>query len=268
MQTRNYKITGALNTTYNKNGLSPMPSLIYKPYDNVTYYLTYASSLQQGDIAPGTGNSNPNQALAPYRSTEYEAGAKYFLPKLSLAFAVFRVERPFAYASTATSPFEIQGNQVNKGVEASVVGKLTESLRILSGATLIDATMQDTLLPATNGCNYVGLPKLKSNIMLEYWVPSAPGLVGTLDWQFNGKRPVNDVNSQWTPSYSVFNLGARYSTRLCGKAATWRLAVNNLTDVHFWSTIGPSNITGADSGNMTAHLGAPRTVAASMSMTF
>ena len=267
MQTRNYKNTGLLTSTYNKNGLSPMPSLIYKPYDNVTYYLTYASSLQQGDIAPA-GPLNANQALAPYRSTQYEAGAKFVLPTLNLNFAVFRLERPFAYVNAATNLFEIQGNQVNNGVEASVVGKLTESLRILSGVTVIDATMQDTLLAATNGRNYVGLPKVKSNIMLEYWVPSAPGLVGTLDWQFNGKRPVNDVNSQWTPSYSVFDLGARYSARLCGKATTWRLTVNNLTDVHFWSTIGPSNITGADSGNMTAHLGAPRTVAASMSMTF
>jgi iron complex outermembrane receptor protein len=93
-------------------------------------------------------------------------------------------------------------------------------------------------------------------------------LVATLDWQYTARRPGNDTNTTWTQSYSVLDLGARYTARLLGKQATWRLAVNNLTDKHYWSTIGPSNITGANTGNMTAHLGAPRTVAASMSVNF
>jgi hypothetical protein len=44
--------------------------------------------------------------------------------------------------------------------------------------------------------------------------------------------------------------------------------VENVADVHYWSTIGPSNITGTNLGNLTAHLGAPRTVAASVTMDF
>jgi len=268
MQTRNYAKTGALTTTYNKNGLSPMPSLIYKPYDNTTYYLTYASSLQQGDLATA-GSANQNQALSPYRTTQYELGAKYNLPKFDLALAAFKLERPFAYANPATdNVFKIQGNQVNTGLEASVSGKVTESLRILSGLTVLDSVMQDTLTPLTNGRNYVGLPKVKGNILCEYWVASAPGLVGSVDWQYTAKRPGNDANTTFAPSYSVVDLGARYSMRIAGNPATLRLAVNNVTDTHYWSTIGPSTITGANTGNLTAHLGAPRTVAASLSMTF
>ena len=64
------------------------------------------------------------------------------------------------------------------------------------------------------------------------------------------------------------DLGARYTTQLLGRGVTWRLAVNNLTDKRYWSTIAPSNITGANTGNMVAHLGSPRTVAGSMTIDF
>lgn len=272
MGTRNFAKTGAVTTTYEKNGLSPMPSLMYKPREDVTTYLTYASSLQQGDVAPAGANiTNANQPLAPYRSTQWELGAKAALPKIDLTFALFRLERPFA--NTVANPdktftFEISGRQVNSGAEASAIGKITEELRVYSGITILNPVIEGSLFPGANNMQYVGMPKLRSNILFEYWVPSMPGFVISVDWQYVGKRPIDDTNAYWTPSYSDFDLGARYATRIQGKAVTWRLAVNNLTDVHYYSTIGPSNITGTNTGNLTAHLGAPRTVAASVSIDF
>ena len=49
---------------------------------------------------------------------------------------------------------------------------------------------------------------------------------------------------------------------------TWKFQVNNVADVHYWSTIGTGNITGTNVGSYTAHLGSPRTVAASMEVAF
>jgi outer membrane receptor protein involved in Fe transport len=46
------------------------------------------------------------------------------------------------------------------------------------------------------------------------------------------------------------------------------VAVNNVTDKSYWSTIAPSNLTGTNTGNLVAHLGAPRTVLASASFDF
>jgi iron complex outermembrane recepter protein len=53
-----------------------------------------------------------------------------------------------------------------------------------------------------------------------------------------------------------------------GTPVAWRLAVENVTDRHYWSTIGPSNLTGANTGNLVAHVGAPRTVQASVTVKF
>ena len=267
MGTRNWNKAGAQTSTYNKNGLSPMPSLIYKPTEALTTYLTYASSLQQGDVAPA-GSANANTGLAPYRSSQWELGAKLGTGRFDATAALFRLERPFAFVDPADNTFKIQGQQVNKGLEASFIGKLTDSLRLISGATLLDCRMENTGNPLTAGQHYVGMPKLKVNLLFEYWLPAAPGLVFTADWQYTGRRPEDDANTWWAPAYQVVDLGARYGTRVLGHVATFRLAVDNVTDTHYWSTIGPSNITGAVSGNLTAHLGAPRTVAASMSMVF
>jgi len=41
-----------------------------------------------------------------------------------------------------------------------------------------------------------------------------------------------------------------------------------VTDQRYWSTVAPSNIVGNNLGNMVAHIGAPRTLSASMSMDF
>ena len=92
---------------------------MYKPATNMTVYATYGSSLQQGDLAPGTA-ANPGEALAPYRSTEVEAGYKLVLPTVAFSTAVFRIDRPFANIDPADNMFRISGDQVNNGVEASV----------------------------------------------------------------------------------------------------------------------------------------------------
>ena len=63
-------------------------------------------------------------------------------------------------------------------------------------------------------------------------------------------------------------MGARYTASVRGKAMTLRLAVSNVLDRDYWSTIGPSNLTGANTGNLLAHLGAPRTVLGSVSVDF
>ena len=267
METKNYNKTGAQTTTYSDDGFSPMPSVIYKPRENVTTYLTYARSLQQGDLAPA-GSANANTGLAPYRSKQLEAGVKIALSKLDLSLALFQLERPFAMVDPKDNTFKISGKQLNKGIEATAVGELTDHLVVYGGITILDPKMEATGNPLTDNTQYVGMPKVKSNVLFEYRVSSVPGLVASFDWQYTAKRPGNDSNTTWTPSYNVLDLGARYTSQLMGKATTWRLAVLNLTDERYWSTIGPSNLTGANTGNMTAHVGAPRTIAASVSIDF
>jgi iron complex outermembrane receptor protein len=139
---------------------------------------------------------------------------------------------------------------------------------VFGGLTLLNARLEDTPLASTNDRRYVGAARVKGNVLFEYQLTAIPGLVATLNYQFSGKRAANDTNTQFADGYNLFDIGARYATTLMGKPLSLRLAVNNVADKHYWSTVAPSNITGANTGSLLAHLGSPRTVLASASVDF
>lgn len=259
--TDNYNSKRVPTTEYSDHGLSPTASLMFKPEADMTTYFTWASSLQAGDLAPA-GTVNAGQSLAPYRSTEYELGYKASLAKIEFGADVFRIERPFANINTADNVFEISGQQVNKGLELTAIGEIAEDLTLFGGVTLLDARLQDTPLPTTNDKLYVGAPKVRGNMLFEYQVPGVAGLTATFDYQFSTDRAGNDSNSFYVAGYNLFDIGARY----LWNNLTLRLAVDNVTDRFYWSTVAPSNLTGANTGSLIGHLGMPRTVLASASL--
>ncbi|MEA3172981.1 MAG: iron complex outerrane recepter protein, partial [Gammaproteobacteria bacterium] len=148
------------------------------------------------------------------------------------------------------------------------VGEIAPGLTVYEGVTLLNARLENTPLLATNDRIYVGAPKVKGNALFEYKIPTIEGLVAVFNYQFSGPRAANDTNSFYAAGYNLFDLGARYTENILGASVTWRLAVDNLTDRRYWSTIGPSNLTGANTGSLLAHFGSPRTVLASASVSF
>ncbi len=113
----------------------------------------------------------------------------------------------------------------------------------------------------------VGIPDYKSNILAEYQIPKLTHAYFNFDWQHVGRRPVDDMNSYYVPQYNTFDLGGRYSAKVFGRLATWLLTFNNVSNVHYWSTLGPGSITGQSSADL-AHLGEPRLITATMRYEF
>jgi iron complex outermembrane receptor protein len=255
----------------NKNGISPSISVMYKPTLGTTAYATFASSLQQGDVAPG-GTVNANQALAPYRSNEWELGYKTDGKPLNISTALFRLQRPFAntvaYGTTGQTIFAISGMQVNYGAEISAQGTLFHRLLIDGGFTALDARLTDTGIAATNDKRFVGIPGYHSNLLSEYRVPRVANLSITGDWEFTGRRPQDDENLHSTAGFNTFDLGFRYSRTLFTKLATLRFTTNNITDTHYYSTIAAGDITGTNASSNTAHLGSPRSISTSLEFSF
>jgi iron complex outermembrane receptor protein len=265
--TDNYNNLRVRTGGYNADGVSPLVSVMYRPRPRMTVYVTAGSSLQQGDVAPGTA-ANTGQALEPYRSQQQEIGYKISLPSIDVSAAWFRLRRPFANLDPADNVFRISGDQLNYGVEAMVTGRVGTRLTTYGGFTVLDPTFTDTLAPEANNKQFVGIPAWKSNVLTEYRVAAGPATFVMLNWQLVGCRPIDDANTAYTSAYNAVDAGVRYSRSLRGVAATWRLNVNNIGDTHYWSTLGPGNITGTNVGSYTAHLGQPRTVAASMEVAF
>jgi iron complex outermembrane recepter protein len=299
--TNNYSgrdVSKAGNYVY--QGVSPSGSILYKPRVNMTVYGTFADSVQAPDIAgastslvnssgvcTSTSTSttcivNASLALPPYRSIEGEIGYKLALRKVNFSADMFRIQRPFAnYVTGVSNPicgalsgtssceqFEITGTQVNYGVETMLSGRIFPSLMVTGGLVVLNPKLTDTGIAATNNRDFVGIPAYKSNILAEYRLPVLTGAYFNFDWQHVGRRPVDDVNSTYTPQYNTFDLGLRYTAKVMGNWTTWRVAVENVSDVHYWSTLGPGSITGTSNGSYLGHLGEPRLVTASMRYDF
>jgi len=271
---------------YVSQGLSPSASVMFKPRADMTIYATFADSIQAPDVAgANSGNiiiTNANQALPPYRSKQYEIGYKLKIRRINFTTALFRVERPFAnFVTGVVNPicgaqsgtvnceeFRITGNQLNYGVESTISGRIFPSLMVTAGLSVLDPKLTNTGIAATNNRKFVGIPDYKSNILAEYRLPVILGAFLNFDWQHVGRRAIDDINSSYTPQYNVFDLGARYTTKLFGKVTTWRITANNASNVHYWSTLGPGSITGQSTGSYLGHLGEPRLITASMRFDF
>jgi iron complex outermembrane receptor protein len=271
---------------YVNQGVSPSASLAYKPRADMTIYGTFADSIQAPDAAAANSGRtiivNASQALPPYRSKEGEIGYKLRLRKINFSTSLFRIDRPFAnYVTGVADPicgaqsgtvncqaYEITGNQVSYGIETMLSGRIFESLMITGGLTVLDPRLTDTGIAATNNKHFVGMPDYKSNILGEYHLPLLTGAFFSFDWQHVGRRPIDDINSEYAPQYNTFDFGVRYTVKVIGRMTTWRVTAGNITNVHYWSTLGPGGITGQSTGSYLGHLGEPRLITASMRFNF
>jgi iron complex outermembrane receptor protein len=269
IKVRNYNKQGAVTSRYDDDGLSPAASLLFKPRPEITTYLTYADSLQQGDFAP-TGTANAGESLAPYRSKQWEIGYKQQLQafagsRLNLGAALFRIERPFAMTDSSDNRYKELGEQVNRGLELTAAGDATRNLSFFGGLTYLDPKLLDSGSAATSDKQILGLARFVANTFWEYHLSSVPGLFLNLNLNHVSRRPGNNTNSTWVSGYTVADIGARYVHKLLGKTATWRLNVNNVSDERYWANITPSGQNGySGAGNGTGTLGAPRTLMASL----
>jgi iron complex outermembrane receptor protein len=266
LKSHSYTATGASKSADAHNGVvSPTVSLIYAPSPVLTTYATWSKSVEQGEAGPA-GTVNANEFLAPYHDRQYEVGAKYAVSDgLLVTLDAFRMTRPLAITDAVTNVFGVVGTQRNVGAELFAQGAITSQLSILGGITYVDAKLVGTGVAATNDKQVVGVPRVKTDVSLDYHPDFARGfaLTGTLHGE--SRRAATNTNTSFAPSYATLDVGARYSTALGSHFLTLRLQVINATDKYYYSSVADGNIVGSPGAN-TAYFGAPRTYLASVEL--
>jgi len=258
----NYSLAG-VHTSSQDSGISSAGSLMYKPIDDLTLYLTYADSLQQGDSA-ATGSSNAGSILSPYRSRMWELGSKWVVRGVNLSVAAFEIKRPFAYTQ-ADNVYAIAGEQRNRGVEFMADGNVTQNLRVFGGITWLDPKLLGTGNETTEDTRIVGLARTTASLLTEYRIDQVPGLAVNFNARYMSARPVDDSNDHWVGSYRTFDVGASFSTRLLQRDTVYRLQMTNLGNEHYWTNIVPGGLNGyTGAGQASASVGAPRMLQASV----
>lgn len=237
--------TRELIDQYEASAWTPMVGLVIKPVEGVSLYANRIEALVQGAAAPqmsgGLPVSNAGEVLPPIKSRQYEVGGKLFLPGFSASLALFQIDRATAVArpdpenpgALVYGPFGIQRN---RGIELSLEGEPVEGLRIIAGGSLIDATLRRTPDGVNEGNDAVGVPEYLINANVEWDVPFLPALTLTGRAVHTGKQAANLANTATLPSWTRFDLGARYVALIGDKPLTLRFSVDNVANERYWAS--------------------------------
>ncbi len=257
--------TGAEDAPYKQSRNSPAVGLLVKLTPDVSAYANYIESLAQGGTAPQTHDGlpvqNAGEMLAPYVSKQKEIGLKYDGGGLGGGLALFSTDKPRAYVGD-DNVYRASGKDRHQGVELTMFGEVTPAIRVLGGATWLDAKQRDTGAAATDGKRVIGVPRLQANVGVEWDIPGVEGL--TVDGRvvYTGSSYANAENTLKVPGWTRLDAGLRYRTKIDGKAVTWRARIDNIANRNYWASVG------GFPGSGYLVLGAPRTYSLTASIEF
>lgn len=262
-KTYNYN-TGAEASSYDESALTPVAGLVYKPSKQVSVYANYIEGLAKGDVAPATAGgvpvSNAGEALSPYRSKQKEIGIKYDGGTLGASVGLFTTAKPFGMINEGR--YEAAGEQRNRGLELSVFGEPARGLRVLGGATFLDAEQKRTATAAQTGKQAIGVPRTQLNAGVEWDVAALPGLTLTGRTLYTSSQYADAANATRLPAWTRVDLGVRYLTTFGDRTLTLRARVDNVAGRDYWASSG-----GYPGANYLV-LGAPRTLALTATVDF
>jgi iron complex outermembrane receptor protein len=260
IDSKNFNATGALASSSDETAITPLIGLVVKPWENVSLYANYIEGLGVGDTAPANA-INAGETLAPYRTKQYEIGAKFDLGRVMLSAAVFQIEKPFGQLESRGSDlvFAAGGDQRNRGLEINATGEVTSDLRLLGGVAFIDSELTKTNNAATVGNTPIGVPTIQANLGAEWDTPFVEGLTLAANVIFTDEQFADTANKTELPSWTRFDLGARYATTIGDRPVTFRASVENLFNKDYWSGVASFG---------TISQGAPLTVKLSMTTDF
>lgn len=238
--------TALLTDEYCKDAVTPVIGLVVKPTDKVSLYANRIQALVQGATAPpmsgGFNIVNVGEVLEPYKSTQYEVGGKLTLDRISASLSFFTTDRatqilvPVSAPPANSARFEASGFQRNRGIELSIQAEPIDGLRIIGGGSVIDARLRRQTNGLNEGNKVAGVPEYLINGNVEWDLPFIPALTLTGRVVHTGEQPANNSNTLELPSWTRFDLGARYVAVIADRPLTLRLSVDNVADKRYWAS--------------------------------
>jgi len=249
--------TGVMTSHYNAAALTPTVALTYKLQPWLSVYASYQQSLAPGQIVgqsngSGLAYTNAYSVIAPYIGTQWETGVKATVGENMLAtLSFFQISQQNTFDqinADGTATLMVGGNQLGKGIEFTLTGKVWEDLALFGGLTLVDNRIQNNPnSPYQNGHLAAYVSPVTESLYAEYTIPylaQAPWLHGlTLTGGFTYRSDFytglpSSYATEWSQTrvhgYALGDLGFRYATNLYDHPVTFRFTVTNVTNHAYW----------------------------------
>ncbi|VVP36177.1 TonB-dependent receptor [Pseudomonas fluorescens] len=246
--------TGTRTSNYDESITTPVYGIVFKPWEHVSFYANRIEGLAQGPTSPTTSGSrvvvNGNEAFAPARSKQIEAGVKVDMGTYGATLGVYRIEQPAdGYTEViddTTARFVNDGEQVNKGVELNVFGEPIDGLRLLSGVTVMDTELKKTQGGLNDGNHAIGVPTFQFNASVDWDVPGLQGVALNGRMLRTGGQYADAANNLSLPTWNRFDAGARYAFKVQEKDVTLRFGVENVANKKYWESAQGGYLTQGD----------------------
>ena len=250
--------TGArTGQSYKESATTPAAALLVKVSDRVSLYANYIEGLSQGARAPTTAQ-NAGEVFAPYKTKQKEVGVKFDLGEFAHTVSLYEIRRPSSYTDPFTNVFSFGGEQRNRGLEWGFFGSPLRGVRLMGGVAYSDPKVTKAAVVANQGKQATGVPKWQAKLGAEWDVPMLQGLTLSANATTASKQYLSADNALSVPGRTVFDLGARYTTKVSGRTVVVRAAVTNVANKAYWAKPHYTSLA----------LGAPRTFALSASVDF
>lgn len=257
---RNNAVTGANDTKItakagdqvtvenNKDFFNYQAGLTFKPVENGSIYVSYATSANPVGVDGGDGSEGITAAiknLKPEEVKTYELGTKWDVlnDKLNLTAAIFRTEKTNTRATAEDGTTQNIGETRVDGIELGVNGNITEKWAVSAGYTYLDSELVDggytnvgsTTAPVyqanpSNGNQVQNVAKNSATLWTTYQV--LPDLTLGAGAVAMDKVYGNATNTKWVPGYVRYDAMARYNVN---KNVDLQLNVNNLSDKRYFT---------------------------------
>jgi catecholate siderophore receptor len=170
-------------------------ALVYKTSMHGSVYFDYGTSFDPDAESLSLSVGLVNGNVKPEENQTYEAGAKWnFLrDRLLIEGAWFRTEKDNAHETDPTNSNNIvaAGNQLVKGVQFSVVGRVPQKMDLVAGYAYLDsAVIYSQFFPTAVGYPLANVPKQTFNLFVTHKLP----------WRLNGGLGGNYVGSRTASS--------------------------------------------------------------------
>lgn len=230
---------------------------VFKPRPWMSLYGTYIEGLEPTPPPPLTAN-NAGAGLPATQSTQREAGIKIEVqPGLLAQAAWFEIERSSSFVNTA-NVYVLDGRARFRGTEFSVTGELTPDWSLYATAQFLDArqisgaptqiatdpaTGVTTVVPTVVGRKIENTAERTFSLATEYrFTRLLPGFGVNGAAYYVSERAVNPLNQAFIPGYTLFDLGASWTSTFDRNELTVRLTGQNIADKQYFASTGNNQI--------------------------
>lgn len=237
------------NVTYQKT--TPVVGAVWKVTPAVNVYANFGKGFEtpsfvEAAFATTAANSGPNLNLKPSTSRNFEIGTKAFIGNNTLAnFSIFKTltddEIVILDNSNGRTSYTNAGKTKRNGAEFSIDSRLAYNFSVYGAYTLLNAKFDSgytNALGTTVDSGNIIPGTYHTQIYGEIaWKHPASGFRTAFEARHNSKSYVNDVNSDATPSYTIYNVRAGFEQTL----ANWRfsefLRIENIFDKDYIGSV-------------------------------